>query len=1180
MKRDLTKFLSLILAFVLSASLLSPAALAAEEGDGSNPQDSGETSATDATPTAPPVLELNKNKLDLEVGKEETLTVKGVPAGAAVEWSVGEGGGEIVEITPDPKNNSATVTAVGAGETTVTAACGGGKSEPCAVKVSPAPVTTFELAYTNPSCTLEPGGEKTFSVIINQEATDKTVTWSTADSEIATVDQQGTVTAVSPGKTTLTVTSNANGDKNDSLDIVVSGITLADYPASGGTALQPNTNTVLTPQKFGEAVNVKSWEWRSGDTSIARVLSGAGGGVVTGMGEGTVTITCVGGGYIASCKVTVARRTTSTVRGSLDSGLLRFSSLTGSSGFTGFEYLTALTVPPAQGTLYDGYASDANPGSGVASTDKYYFSGSNPRQVSNIVFVPKPDYNGDAVIRYTGYSSSGSAVSGEIIVPVKSDDVSLDYAVQAGEVLRFNASDFNDYCLTYTGKGLSCVSFTLPSSRYGKLYYNYTDTDIYERTVSSSDRFYRTGSPALSSVALVADDGYEGVFDLEFTGRDTAGGTFDGSARITVGDGGSTESGDINYTVEPGKRVYFDEDDFYDLCEDENDRGLDYVRFTSLPSSSHGVLYYDGSKVTTGASYDYDDELEDVYFLADDDYDGTVSIPFTGYDTRGDSFRGTVVIEVYEGGSGSSGDLTYTVDSGRRVNFDEDDFNDFCYDKNDRKLDYIRFTSLPSSSRGVLYYDRDTKVTTGSHYYFEGSGHRLIEDLSFTADDDYTGTAYLDFTGYDTRGRSFTGTVEVRVGWDEGDTEITYSGRPGRRIEFDEDDFSEACYSATGRQLSYVRFNSLPAASRGTLYYDRDTNVRGGTNYYYSGSNRLLEDVSFVPAASFTGTVSIPYTGQSTGGRSFSGTVTIKMSGSSSGVSPVNSLIRYSTTGRAVTFKRSDFAAACADSLPTGPVTVRLTAPSASSGRLHLNYASPSRYRAFVSGQNYSASELDQLSFVPKAGFSGTAAVPFTLYDAGGSSWSGVVSIDVTPATSSAYFSDLGGTRWAVPAVDFLRRYGVVSGVSATSYGPSQPMRRGDFVLMLHNAFSLPEASGGGFPDVPQNSYYGPAIASAREQNIIYAGSDGRFRPNDTITRLDAAVFLYRCLQSQGRIGAGSASSLTGFADAASVPSWAAEAMGALVQRGVFAGDTAGRLNPNSPLTRAEMAVILYQAVT
>ena len=204
----------------------------------------------------------------------------------------------------------------------------------------------------------------------------------------------------------------------------------------------------------------------------------------------------------------------------------------------------------------------------------------------------------------------------------------------------------------------------------------------------------------------------------------------------------------------------------------------------------------------------------------------------------------------------------------------------------------------------------------------------------------------------------------------------------------------------------------------------------------------------------------------------------------------------------------------------------------------------------------------------------------YTVSGANGSTCSGSVNFIVSPPTESSYFYDMGDCVWAVPAVDFFYHYGAVNGTGRSAFGPFTEMRRGDFVLLLSRAFGFPAAAADpSIADVPVNSYYASAIASARDLGVISGSTETRFEPEKSISREDAAVMIYRCLQRSGSIAPGSYADLAGFPDSGNTAPYAVEGMGALVRLGVFNGD-AGRLRPRMPLSRAETITILYRALT
>ncbi len=119
----------------------------------------------------------------------------------------------------------------------------------------------------------------------------------------------------------------------------------------------------------------------------------------------------------------------------------------------------------------------------------------------------------------------------------------------------------------------------------------------------------------------------------------------------------------------------------------------------------------------TADDFDHD-EIDDLLFIPDDDFEGTVTIPFKGEADSGESISGDLVIVVGDGKSSSAkeGDVTYNIDVNDEVYLDVDDFDDYVYDstRSGDEVDYIYFTSLPSSSKGTLYYDGKLTICSSS----------------------------------------------------------------------------------------------------------------------------------------------------------------------------------------------------------------------------------------------------------------------------------------------------------------------------------------------------------------------------------------------------------------------------------------------------------------------------------
>lgn len=183
------------------------------------------------------------------------------------------------------------------------------------------------------------------------------------------------------------------------------------------------------------------------------------------------------------------------------------------------------------------------------------------------------------------------------------------------------------------------------------------------------------------------------------------------------------------------------------------------------------------------------------------------------------------------------------------------------------------------------------------------------------------------------------------------------------------------------------------------------------------------------------------------------------------------------------------------------------------------------------------------------------------------------------PVKLEVEFEDMRG-HWAEEAVKRLYESGIVTGMTETTFGPDNTMRRCDFVLMLYRAAGSPAVtSGSGFTDVPEGAYYAQAVAWAKSSGITTGQTETTFAPESTLTRQEGFTFLYRALSALGvTYDVADTAVLGGFSDGAAVASWAAEAAATLVDMGVVQG-SGGALNPSNGLTRAEMAKMLDSAI-
>lgn len=183
------------------------------------------------------------------------------------------------------------------------------------------------------------------------------------------------------------------------------------------------------------------------------------------------------------------------------------------------------------------------------------------------------------------------------------------------------------------------------------------------------------------------------------------------------------------------------------------------------------------------------------------------------------------------------------------------------------------------------------------------------------------------------------------------------------------------------------------------------------------------------------------------------------------------------------------------------------------------------------------------------------------------------------PLTASAY-SDVSADSVFAPYVAAATERGITSGTGGGRFSPNAPVTRAMFVTMLarmHCGVNGDEVIGGdmSFVDVSADSVYASSIRWCAEQGLAL-GDNGRFLPDNTITRQALVTILYRYAVKNGYSTA-AIGDLSRFPDGAAVSEYARDAVTWAVGAGLLSGDAAGRLNPAGAATRAQTAAILIR---
>lgn len=171
-------------------------------------------------------------------------------------------------------------------------------------------------------------------------------------------------------------------------------------------------------------------------------------------------------------------------------------------------------------------------------------------------------------------------------------------------------------------------------------------------------------------------------------------------------------------------------------------------------------------------------------------------------------------------------------------------------------------------------------------------------------------------------------------------------------------------------------------------------------------------------------------------------------------------------------------------------------------------------------------------------------------------------------APAAAAFGDTGG-HWAQQAIDTWHNHGVVNGFEG-QFRPDDAVTRGEFAVMVDNIMKYQVEGEHGFSDLPDGKWYSGPIARLHAAGVL-SGSDGKARPEQNITRQEAALILTRAFGLERFAGQARAE----FADVGDIASWAADAVGALAHLGVLNGYPDGTFRPGRDISRAE-AVIMF----
>lgn len=191
-------------------------------------------------------------------------------------------------------------------------------------------------------------------------------------------------------------------------------------------------------------------------------------------------------------------------------------------------------------------------------------------------------------------------------------------------------------------------------------------------------------------------------------------------------------------------------------------------------------------------------------------------------------------------------------------------------------------------------------------------------------------------------------------------------------------------------------------------------------------------------------------------------------------------------------------------------------------------------------------------------------------------SWLVVVLMMTTyaaPSGAASPFKDIE-TSWAKEHIEALAGLGVTSGYPDRTFRPDRPVTRAEFAKMVASAFTLIPSEQASFTDV-DGHWARDAILALASAGVATGYDDGTFRPDEKVTRAEAAAMLVRLLKLHD---------VTGYVDGASFADlprnhWAHAAAETALRLKILPPYVRGTFEPALPATRAEVAAMIHETL-
>ena len=183
-----------------------------------------------------------------------------------------------------------------------------------------------------------------------------------------------------------------------------------------------------------------------------------------------------------------------------------------------------------------------------------------------------------------------------------------------------------------------------------------------------------------------------------------------------------------------------------------------------------------------------------------------------------------------------------------------------------------------------------------------------------------------------------------------------------------------------------------------------------------------------------------------------------------------------------------------------------------------------------------------------------------------------------TPKEPIYSFTDMQDFEWARQAVKSLFEKGIIKGVSESEFAPARNITREEFVKLLCMAFYGEEKGyDSSFNDVKKDDWFYPFVSAAVAKGLVSGISADTFGAGKSITRQDMTVLAYRFLKANNLIS--KTDTALSFADKDAVSDYAQEAVSEMAALGIINGIGDNNFAPKEFSNRAQAAQLIYKVL-